>query len=47
MKHSGIMEVEIIHGHKNYSVLIRVLSRHLEGVDMAFLIMAFQNDQMA
>ena len=44
------MKVEIVHAHIKlslYTFLMRVSNRHLGGVDMAFLIMAVQNDQMA
>jgi len=44
------MKVEIVHAYIKlslYTFLMRVLNRHLGGVDTALLIMALQNDQTA
>lgn len=44
------MKTEIVHAHIKlslYTFLMRLLNRHLGGVDMALLIKAVQNDEMA
>lgn len=49
MRHAGIMKVEIVHAHIKlslYTFLMRVLNRHLGGLDTA-LLMTVQNYQMA